>query len=137
MASERTCAHRPSPAHLPEGVTINSAKMQMDPGPKHFSKLKPGESLVQAGIYDSHFIVYHTKIFCPAATNLLVEYPEGDTVLAVVNGQPVPHAPGGMKPGLFNLPWQDRTRLVCYMKIMATITTEQTWKIHAALRRRA
>ncbi len=96
------------PAHLPEAVTINSAKMQVDPGPRHLSKLKPGETLVQAGVYDSHFIVYHTQIFYPAATNLLVEYPEGDTVLAVVNGEPVPHA-HGMKPGLFNLPAGNNT----------------------------
>jgi hypothetical protein len=91
------------PANLPESIPIRLAKMQADPGPLHLSKLKPGETLVQAGIYDSHFIFYQTKISNPTATNLLAEYPDGDTVLALVNGKSVPHA-HGMKPGMFSLP---------------------------------
>ena len=91
------------PANLPESIAINSAKMQVDPGPRHLSKLKPGEGLVQAGIDDSHFIFYQTGIRCRTATNLMVQFPNGDTVLALVNGKPLPHVQGA-KPGVFNLP---------------------------------
>ncbi|HTR41321.1 MAG TPA: beta-galactosidase [Pseudomonadales bacterium] len=91
------------PANLPQSITINLAKMQADPGPRHLIKLKEGESLAPDGIYDSHFIFYQAKVSCPTATNLLVEYPDGDAVLALVNGQATSHVPGA-KPGLFELP---------------------------------
>ena len=78
---------RPAPSDLPSGITITSAKMQADPGPKRWTKLKPDETLAQAGVYDSHFIFYSGKVSCATATNFEVKYPDGDSVLAAINGK--------------------------------------------------
>jgi hypothetical protein len=67
-------------------VTITSAKMQIDPGPAHWTKLSPGETLAQARDYGSDFVFYRAKLYNRTATNLMVEFPDGDAVLAVVNG---------------------------------------------------
>jgi hypothetical protein len=91
------------PADLPAGVAIASVKMKADPGPAHWTRLKPGEALAQAGIYDSHFIFYRTQVSCPAATNLLV-YLDGDAVLALVNGNAVAPSGNNLTASLFNLP---------------------------------
>jgi hypothetical protein len=92
------------PTNLPAGVTITSARMQSDPGPAHWNRLKSGETLAQAGIYDSHFIFYRAKVSCAATTNLLVSYPDGDAVEALVNGRPVALAESNSRSSLFNLP---------------------------------
>lgn len=92
------------PADLPSPVTIGAAQMQMDSGPARWMKLQPGGSLAQAGIYDSHFIFYPAKISNAAATNLLVEYPAGDAVLALVNGEPSAQVGGTTDSSVFALP---------------------------------
>lgn len=79
---------RPNPSDVPKGVTITTAITRPDLGPVRWTKLKPGETLAQAGIYDSHFIFYKTELLCSAPTNLLVEFPDGDSVVATVNGKP-------------------------------------------------
>ncbi len=79
---------RPDASDLPEGVTITAAKEQMDPGPAKWRNLKPGETLAQAGVFDSHFIFYKAKVSCANSTNLLIEFPHGDSILAMVNGKP-------------------------------------------------
>ncbi len=76
------------PTNLPPAVTITSAKCKVDPGPSRWRKLQPGEGLAQAGIYDSRFIFYRILNPGRAATNLVVKYPKGDAVLAVINGKP-------------------------------------------------
>ncbi len=91
------------PVDVPASVTITSAKMQIDPGPKHWTKLKSGEALAPAGVYDSHFIFYQAKVSGAAATNLDVEYPDGDAVLAVVNGQRVARMGGSRTNSMFSL----------------------------------
>jgi hypothetical protein len=79
---------RPAASDLPAGITIASAKMRTDPGPKHWTKLKAGETLARAGVYDSHFIFYSGKVSCATATNFEVKYPDGDSVLVAINGKP-------------------------------------------------
>ena len=56
--------------------------------------MKPEASLSQAGINDSHFIFYSARITAPLATNLLVDFPGGDAVLATINGEPAKPASG-------------------------------------------
>ncbi|HEV2436027.1 MAG TPA: beta-galactosidase [Verrucomicrobiae bacterium] len=92
------------PTDLPAGVAITSAKMKADPGPSHWMKLKPEETLPQAGIYDSHFIFYRTKISCAAPTNLMVAYPDGDAVLATINGKPARNLGNQGGNSVFQLP---------------------------------
>lgn len=75
------------PTDLPAAVPITSIKSSRDPGPSHWTKLHPGETLAQAGVYGSGFIFYRTTVKTSSATNLMVEYPAGDAVLAVINGQ--------------------------------------------------
>jgi hypothetical protein len=75
------------PADLPAGVTITSARSHADSSPAHWTKLKPGEDLAQAGVYGSGFVFYRAKISSAGPTNLLVEFPAADAVLATVNGQ--------------------------------------------------
>jgi hypothetical protein len=95
---------RPDAADVPEGVTITTAKARPDPGPARWKKLKPGELPSAAGIYDSHFLIYRMKIFCAGQTNLMVEYPDGDSVLATVNGQPQPALSHSGSSSVFELP---------------------------------
>jgi hypothetical protein len=92
------------PTNVLSSVTITSTKYRVDPGPSRWLKLDPGETLPQAGIEDSRFVFYRAKISSKTWTNLLVEFPGGDAVLATVNGQPV--APVGSTAGssVFVLP---------------------------------
>jgi hypothetical protein len=92
------------PANLPPGVLFISALRRNDPGPSSWSPLKSGENVAQAGIYDSRFIFYRGNISNPAATNLLVELPAGDAVLAAINGKSVARAGGSPGTSLFPLP---------------------------------
>lgn len=92
------------PTDLPAGVTITSAKMQADPGPAHWTRLKPGEALAPAGVYDSHFIFYRAKISSATETNLLVEYPSGDAVLPEIKGKQLSRAGGSSGVPAFDLP---------------------------------
>ena len=78
---------RPPDSALPGAVVITDAKVRTDPGPARWKELKAGETLAGAGVFDSHFIFYRAKVSCPVSTNLLVEFPDGDSVLAAVNGK--------------------------------------------------
>jgi len=88
----RTAPTIARPTVLPPAVAITTAKMRSDPGPVHWKKLQPGETLAEAGVYDSHFVFYRAELSCATATNLLVQYPDGDAVLAQANGKPAPFA---------------------------------------------
>jgi hypothetical protein len=84
---------KPAPAierpwDLPAAVAITSARVHADPGPSHWIKLSPAETLPDAGVYGSGFIFYRTTLKQSAAANLVVEHPAGDAVLAAINGQP-------------------------------------------------
>ncbi len=92
------------PANVPSGVTIASAQCQTDPGPAHWTPWHAGESLADAGVYGSGFVFYRATFFSPTRTNLLVEYPDGDAVLAAINGQPVPRRGGAGGHSVFALP---------------------------------
>lgn len=71
------------PTDLPAPVTITSARRHSDPGPSHWKPMPPGERLAQAGIYDSGFLFYRAKGGAGGdRTNLLVEFPAGDDVVA-------------------------------------------------------
>ena len=104
LPKEAPPVERPALSDLPSGITITSAKMQADPGPKRWKKLKPGKTLAQAGVYDSHFIFYQTKVSCKTATNLEVKYPDGDDVLATVNGKPTASISYSGSCSIFALP---------------------------------
>jgi hypothetical protein len=95
---------RPNPSYVPDGVTITTAKSRPDPGPARWKKLKPGESLDHACVYDSHFLFYKAKISCAVSTNLLVEVPNGDSVLASINGNPAQNSSSNGTNFVFRLP---------------------------------
>ena len=92
------------PTDLPSAVAITSARSRVDPGPTHWTKLKTDETLAQAGDYGSQFVFYQTKIRNQTATNLMVEYPEGDAVLAAINGKPETRVGGTAGSSVFTLP---------------------------------
>ena len=92
------------PAALPAPVVITTAVTRDDPGALHPAKLKARENLAAAGVFDSHFIFYRTEVTVPAATNLLVEFPEGDAVLAEINGAVVRPLGGLAGSSVFPLP---------------------------------
>jgi hypothetical protein len=92
------------PTDLPPGVTITSARSHDDSVPSHWTKIQSGQNLAQAGIYDSRFIFYRTKISSRTATNLLVEYPDGDAVLATINGKSTMQVGGTAGSSVFDLP---------------------------------
>jgi hypothetical protein len=91
------------PDNIPAGVTITSAKMRVDPGPEHWKALKAGENLAQAGVYDSHFIFYRADASCTSNTDLQVNYPKGDEVLAAINDTPASRTGGGKADSTFGL----------------------------------
>lgn len=95
---------RPVLSDLPAAVAIVSAKTQDDSGPAHWTKLKPDETLAHAGVYDSHFIFYRAKISCAVATNLVVKFPDGDSVLATVNGKSTASISQSGSSSIFKLP---------------------------------
>jgi Glycosyl hydrolases family 35/Beta-galactosidase jelly roll domain len=94
---------RPDASDVPAGVVITDAKMRVDPGPVRWKKLKPGETLAQAGVYDSHFIFYKTKISSAGAANLFVGIPNGDSVLANINGTMARDSASGGSNSVFQL----------------------------------
>ena len=92
------------PSDVPSGITIDSAKMRADHGPALWHKLKPGATLADTGVDDSHFIFYRAKVSCDGPTNLLVEYPDGDAALALVNGKFVARVGASGSSSVFELP---------------------------------
>ena len=92
------------PTDLPAPVSITSAKCQVDPGPLQWTKLNPGENLAQAGIYDSRFVFYRTKIDNRTPTKLMVKYPAGDAVLATANREPAVRVGGKVDSSIVALP---------------------------------
>ena len=91
------------PDNVPAGVTITSAKMRVDPGPAHWTKLKVGGDLAHAGVYDSHFIFYRANVSGASNTDLQVSYPSGDNVVAALNDTLVPRSGGGKSNSTFDL----------------------------------
>ncbi len=92
------------PTNLPAGESIVSAKTKADPEPAHWRRLEPGETLVQAGDYGSQFVFYRTTIQSVIETNLMVEYPHGDAVLATINGRPEAAASSTAGGSVYALP---------------------------------
>jgi hypothetical protein len=75
------------PAKVPAPVKLLMARQQADSGPAHWLALRPGETLAEAGLYDSRFIYYRAETDSATKTNLLVEHAPGDAVLAAVDGR--------------------------------------------------
>jgi hypothetical protein len=92
------------PATLPQTVALTSARRQSDPGPSHWTAAKPGQSLAQAGVYDSQFVFYQVKVAAATETNLLVEHHAGDSVLAWVNGKSISRVGRASSSSFFPLP---------------------------------
>ena len=92
------------PAELPSSVAITSARMQTDPGPVRWQTLKPGETLAQAGNYGSQFVFYRVMAHHRTVTNLMIDFPAGDAVLATVNGKFAARAGGTESSSVFLLP---------------------------------
>ncbi len=91
------------PAELPPKAVITSARVHNDTGPEKWSGLMAAKSLAQAGIYDNRFVFYRAAVSLPAATNLMVEYPAGDAVLALVNGRLARRLGGTTSSSMFAL----------------------------------
>lgn len=92
------------PTDVPAAVAITSVKMQADPGPAHWTKLKLGESLPEAGVYGSGFLFYRTAITSETPADLWIEYPAGDAVLATIDGEPVSRVSGTTARSIFAVP---------------------------------
>lgn len=102
------------PADLPFPVTITRAWSCGDPGPSSWLDISSTTSLAQAGIYDSHFLIYRLSLSCLTATNLFVEFPAGDTVTAAVNGRLATPAVGTADSLLLSLPAGSNTVRLLY-----------------------
>ncbi len=102
------------PTDLPAGVTITSAQRQTDYGPSSWTKMKPGQNLAQLGVYDSRLIFYQAKISSATRTNLMVEYPENDAVLATINGKSTARIGGTASSSVFDLPAGSSAVLLLY-----------------------
>ena len=100
----KAAPHIERPTDLPAGVTITSARRHADPGPAHWTKLSPGADLAHAGIYDDRFLFYRAGIFSPSKTNLLVQFPNDDSVLATINGKRAARIGGTSGSSAFELP---------------------------------
>ena len=102
------------PTDLPPSVTITSARRHSDPGPSHWKKLSSGEGLTQAGVYDNRFVFYRPKTAGATGTNLLVEYPRGDGILATSEGKRLTRSSGGASRANFVLPSASEKVLLLY-----------------------
>ena len=102
------------PTDLPATVTITSAQRQTDSGPTSWTKMKSGQNLAQLGVYNSGFIFYQTKISSTTPTNLMVEFPENDVVLATINGKTVARVGGTSSSSVFDLPAGSSTVQLLY-----------------------
>ncbi len=92
------------PSVVPAGVSITSTRYRIDPGPSHWQKLAPDETLPQAGINDSRFIFYRAQLYSESKTNLLVKFPEGDAVFATIKGRTVAPLVNEAGSSVFELP---------------------------------
>jgi hypothetical protein len=102
------------PASLPEPLTLVSARRRTDPGPESWIPMRPGQSLDQLGIYDSRFLFYRVKLESTTATNLIVEHPTGDGVLAAANGKLVRRSGGTQTTSIFAMPGGTNNALLLY-----------------------
>ncbi|HUC84106.1 MAG TPA: beta-galactosidase, partial [Candidatus Acidoferrales bacterium] len=91
------------PTKLPAAVAITSVRMHADTGPSHWTKLKPAETLPEAGAYGSGFIFYRASVTSETPTNLWIEYPGGDAVVAAINGEPAARVGGTAARSVFAL----------------------------------
>ena len=94
------------PTELPGAVPLTNALARADFGPmrEQWQNLPAGATTEEMGIYDSHYLFYQGQAESALATNLLVELPPGDKVLATVNGKPVGSIGGARGSVLFPLP---------------------------------
>jgi hypothetical protein len=92
------------PTELPASVTITEALSRDDNGPSRWKKMKSAQDLAHLGIYDSRFIFYRATVATPGATNLLVEFPANDKVIASINGKLTPRSSGTASASTFVLP---------------------------------
>lgn len=92
------------PVDLPSAISLASARCRADPGPARWTKLKPGEGLTQAGVWDNRFVFYQAKIFGSNAMNLAAGHPGGDAVLAAINGIPSTGSGGTSALSIFKIP---------------------------------
>jgi hypothetical protein len=101
------------PSDLPTAVNLTSAVFRNDEGPSHWWPGESGKDLAATGIYDSGFIYYRATIATDIPTNLLVQFPDGDDVLAGVNGHAISPAAKTRTSSVFSLPsGRDEVRLL-------------------------
>jgi hypothetical protein len=82
---------------------ITSALRQSDPGPSHWSSLKPGQTLAQLGLYDSQFVFYQAKL-SGVETNLFARRPAGDDIIAALDQKPAVSLASTSQYSIFGLP---------------------------------
>jgi hypothetical protein len=102
------------PTVLPASVTITSARRRRDPGPSRWNAIASGEGLAQAGIYDNRFLFYRATISAANGTNLAVDHPRGDGVLAAFDGTALASAGGTPSRSDFTLPRDSGRVLLLY-----------------------
>jgi hypothetical protein len=102
------------PADLPAAVPVTTARREVDPGPTHWTGLKQGATLGQAGVFDNRFLFYRAGVRANAATNLLVSLASGDSVLATAGGKPVPLVRGFSSTAVFAVPRGAQDVLLLY-----------------------
>lgn len=95
------------------GVIISSALRRADPGPEKWSDFKPGQDLADAGIDDSQFIFYQANL-AGSLTNLFVQRPEGDDVIATLDQRPLNRLDTRALYTVFGLPASSGNLLMLY-----------------------
>jgi hypothetical protein len=91
------------PASSPAPIVITTALRHADPGPANWSPLQSGEDLAHLGIDDSGFIFYRAHLQ-GNHTNLFAERPEGDDLLATLDGQSASRGAALPLASTFSLP---------------------------------
>ncbi len=82
----------PRPDALPESVNISDVRWSVDPGAAGWQPIKPGQTLVDLGVYDSRAVFYRRTVKLSAADlqgpapRVKVQITGGGSIVARVNG---------------------------------------------------
>jgi Glycosyl hydrolases family 35/Beta-galactosidase jelly roll domain len=102
------------PTELPPSVNITSTLRHNDPGPSRWTAISADEGLAQAGIYDNRFVFYRATVSTANESNLVVDCPRGDGVLAASDGKRLERASSSGSHADFVLPRTPGQALLLY-----------------------
>ena len=98
----------PRPSTLPAAVAITDVRTRVDPGPSDWRRWHPGESEIDAGIFDRRFVFYRTTLPAGASNVSALAGPIGTLAMATHDGQALSPLPRpkkrGATPTIFAVP---------------------------------